>query len=85
MFTVYVLQSIHHDKLYTGFTENIDRRMSEHNTGKSKFTSAFRPWKIIYTEQVNTREGARKLEKYYKTAAGKRRLKHLIVGGSLPD
>lgn len=85
MFTVYILQSISYHKFYTGFTEDIERRLSEHNAGKSKFTSAFRPWRVGYTEKVKTRDEARKLEKYYKSAAGKRRLRHLLGGGSLPD
>ena len=74
------------EKLYVGFTENLTRRLAEHNSGKSKFTSGYLPWKVIYTEDVSDRLEARKREKYLKTAAGKRFLKHKLEGGgSLPD
>ncbi len=77
-FNVYVLQSEKSGILYTGFTENLNRRIHEHNTGKSKFTSGHMPWKIIYTEVVDNRLEARKREKYLKSATGKRFLKKLF-------
>ncbi len=86
MFTVYVLKSLNSGKHYVGFTENMQRRLREHNAGKSKFTSGHLPWKIIYTEEVTDRILAREREKYLKTAAGKKFLSHKInSGGSLPD
>jgi putative endonuclease len=86
MFIVYVLRSIVADKHYVGFTENLERRITEHNSGKSKFTSGYLPWEVIYTEEIEDRVQARKREKYLKSAAGKRFLKHkLRSGGSLPD
>ena len=77
-FNVYVLQSEKSGILYTGFTENLNRRIHEHNTGKSKFTSGHMPWKIIYTEVVDNRLEASKREKYLKSATGKRFLKKLF-------
>ena len=53
-------------------TEDLDNRLKEHNNGRSKFTSAYKPWKAIYTEQVLNFTEGRIREKYLKTSAGKK-------------
>jgi putative endonuclease len=75
--TVYVLKCETSKKNYTGMTENVEARLKEHNAGKSKFTSGFGPWKIIYAEECPDREAARKREKYLKSAAGRRFIKKM--------
>ncbi len=74
-YTVYALESEKNGMLYIGFTEDVDRRLREHNAGKSKFTKGYRPWKLVYTEVIYTREEARRREKYLKSTTGKRWLK----------
>lgn len=71
-FKVYVLESEKDGIRYAGFTEDIERRIKEHNSGNSKFTSGYMPWKVIYTEKVLDRIEARKREKYFKSSASKR-------------
>jgi len=71
-FKVYVLESERDGIWYVGFTEDLVRRIKEHNSGKSKFTSGHMPWKVIYFESIDDRLEARKREKYLKSAAGKR-------------
>ena len=78
MYFVYVLKSISHSKTYVGFTNDINRRLKEHNSGKSKFTSKFAPWEIIYKEEYSSQEDAIKREKYLKSATGRRFLKEII-------
>ncbi|MCE7863304.1 MAG: GIY-YIG nuclease family protein [Bacteroidetes bacterium CHB5] len=39
MWYVYVLKSQKNGKIYVGMSQDIDRRLAEHNSGKSKFTS----------------------------------------------
>ena len=50
MITVYVLRSLRSEIYYTGMTQNLDNRLKEHNSGKSKFTSGHLPWTVIYSE-----------------------------------
>ena len=51
MFTVYVLYSEKYNKIYIGYSSNIDQRLLSHNELETKgYTSKFRPWKLIYTE-----------------------------------
>ncbi len=75
---VYILRSKKYDKTYVGFTKDLKRRLKEHNSGKSKFTSKFIPWKIILTEEFADVIEARGREKYYKSSAGRRKIKLLI-------
>ncbi|MDW8331565.1 MAG: GIY-YIG nuclease family protein [Cyclobacteriaceae bacterium] len=85
VWVVYVLQSLKSGKYYVGMSSDVSRRLEEHNSGKSKYTSGHRPWKLVYTEQAGSAIEARKREKYLKSAAGKRFLKAKIAAGSLPD
>ena len=82
---VYVLKSEVDGILYVGMTENLDRRIAEHNHGKSKFTSGHRPWKLIYSETAEDFNSARAKEKYFKSAAGKIYIQKKLKEGSLPD
>ena len=75
---VYVLKSLRDGKLYIGISMDPERRLQEHNKGKTKSTKSRRPFKLIYREKCGTLEKARSLEKYYKTGFGREKLKELI-------
>ncbi|WP_337866708.1 GIY-YIG nuclease family protein, partial [Ignavibacterium sp.] len=50
MYTVYVLYSIDFNKIYIGQTEEVQRRLFEHNNGLlSSYTKRYKPWQIVYT------------------------------------
>ena len=69
---VYVISSEVANKFYVGMSADTQARLKQHNAWHSQFTKGFRPWKLIYSEFAGDRENARKLEKYYKTGAGRR-------------
>lgn len=69
---VYILLSENFKKTYTGFTDNIERRLLEHNSGKNYFTKRFKPWKLIHLEEFDSKVEATEREKYLKSAAGRR-------------
>jgi predicted GIY-YIG superfamily endonuclease len=75
MYFVYVLRSLSASKSYVGFTNNLVRRLGEHNEGKHFYTKRHAPWQIVYSEQYDTLKDARGREKYLKSAAGRRFLK----------
>ncbi len=79
MFFVYALQSQMDGRLYVGFTQNLERRLKEHNSGKTRSTKGFRPWKLVYSECLPTRIEARQREKYLKGGSGKEFLKRKIL------
>lgn len=78
MYYIYILKSFVANKTYVGQTNNYERRLEEHNRGKTKYTSKYIPWKIIDLEKHDSREKAVKREKYFKTASGRRKIKTII-------
>ncbi|MFA5174816.1 MAG: GIY-YIG nuclease family protein [Patescibacteria group bacterium] len=76
MYNVYILKD-ENGKLYKGFTNNLNRRLSEHKRGKTKTTARMKNLEVIYTEVYNDFDVARKRELYFKSAAGRRFLKKL--------
>ncbi len=77
MFTVYALISDVDGRIYVGFTQDLENRIKEHNRGKTKSTKGYRPWRLLYHEQVETRIMARNREKYLKSGCGKEFLKNI--------
>jgi len=75
---VYVILSEIADKFYVGMSADPQIRLKQHNAGHSQFTKGFRPWKLVYSEFAGNRENARKLEKYYKTGAGRKHWKKIL-------
>ena len=78
MYLVYAIKSKTRNYIYVGLTNNIERRLKEHNEGFNKTTKPYRPFELIYWENYNTRIEAREREKYLKTGYGKEFLKKLI-------
>ena len=72
MFTVYILFSESLNKFYTGQTQDLPRRLLEHNAGKTPFMAAGTPWIIVYTKNVTSRSEAVRLEKFIKKRGAKR-------------
>ena len=72
MFTVYVLYSPSYNKIYIGFTSDLENRLRSHNMFASKgWTIKFRPWEILFTENFETKTEAMKREKQLKSAKGR--------------
>jgi len=78
MFTVYILKSTVTAKSYVGVTNDILRRINEHNAGKHAYTKIYRPWSIIHQEVFGDFATARAREKYLKSASGRKFLKKLF-------
>ena len=62
MFFVYILKCLKDNKLYFGFTNNLQRRIEEHNSGKNLSTKFRKPFKIIYYEAYASKNDAKKRE-----------------------
>jgi putative endonuclease len=71
MFFVYVLLSEKDNKRYIGYTNNLERRLSEHNSGLVKSTKNRRPLKLIYFEEFAIKSDALSREKKIKAKKGK--------------
>ena len=66
MYYVYILQSLKDFSYYIGQCDDLDRRMSKHFDGFSKYTSGKRPWRLKYFEAYTNRSEAIKREKQLK-------------------
>jgi putative endonuclease len=71
MYYTYILQSQKDQTFYTGMTENISRRLQEHNTGQTKSTKHRAPFELVYAEEFKTRTEARAREKFFKSGSGR--------------
>ncbi len=72
---VYVLKSESDGSSYVGHTSNLDKRLFEHNNGKSLSTRKKRPWRLIYQEEFLTRSEAILREHHFKSIQGRLELK----------
>ena len=75
MFYVYILQSFKDKRTYVGYTPNIKKRLEKHNSGQVISTKYRRPLKLIFLENFETSPEAKKRELYWKSGAGRRKLK----------
>ncbi len=75
---VYVLQSLKRDWIYVGYTENLRRRLDEHNKGQNKSTKAHVPLELIHYEAYRSEQDARRREMYLKTTKGKTTLRTML-------
>ncbi|MBO6586523.1 MAG: GIY-YIG nuclease family protein [Gracilimonas sp.] len=71
MFYVYAISSVDRNYIYVGLTDNLNRRVSQHQKGYEKTTKPYAPFRLIHSEVFDTREEARKREKYLKSGSGK--------------
>jgi putative endonuclease len=78
MYYIYVMRSQSTGRLYIGHTDNIQRRLIEHNSGMSKSTKGRGPWELIYQEEYTTRGEAMKREYFLKSGKGREILKGII-------
>jgi putative endonuclease len=67
MYILYILYSKRLDRYYVGYTNDLSRRISEHNRVKGKFTDNGLPWILVYTETYNTKKAAMDRERYIKS------------------
>ena len=79
MWFVYILKSKSSEFIYIGSTNDLDRRLQEHNDLKSQSTKSYAPFEIKAYVAVNSEIKARELEKYFKTGSGKAILKKRIL------
>jgi putative endonuclease len=81
-YCVYIMTNVHHTVLYTGMTNNLQRRVLEHQDGKGRFTKKYNLTKLVYLECGDDVEAAILREKQIK--AGSRQKKLDLIAGMNP-
>lgn len=68
---VYILTSKkYHDRCYIGFTQDLERRIKEHNSGDSLYTKRYMPWELQTYIVFRNKARAEEFEKYLKSGSG---------------
>lgn len=83
MGTVYILKSLVNGRYYIGSTNDLKRRIQEHNSGKSRYTKLTKPFQIVFSQPYETLSLARKIE--YRLKKLKRRdiIERIISEGKI--
>lgn len=82
---VYIIKSQVTEKLYTGITNDLEKRLVAHNNGTgAKFTRSGRPWVLVYREPVEDKSSALKRELKIKSLTRTQKLT-LIQARTLPQ
>jgi putative endonuclease len=77
MFYAYILESIAiPGEFYRGHTDDLKRRLAEHNRGHCPHTSKRKPWKVKFYSAFETLDRAREFEDYLKSGSGHAFAKH---------
>ena len=71
-FYAYALVSLKDLRFYIGYTNDLRKRLKEHNLGKSFATKPRRPLKLVYYEACLNKEDAENREDYLKSTIGRR-------------
>jgi putative endonuclease len=87
VYSAYVIGSQTCGNVYIGHTQDLKKRLSEHNDPEclsSKFTKRIPgPWELVYSEAYQTRSEAFRRERWLKTGRGRQFLKSQFVGKAL--
>lgn len=79
MYCVYVLKSLKDNKHYIGYTEDIKKRLEDHNRGKSPSVKNRGPFTLIYSEPVENKIEAIRRERQIKSFKGGEAFKKMLA------
>lgn len=75
---IYILQSLKNNSLYIGYTSDLKKRFKQHNSGESKATKPFIPYRLIFYEAFLSRVDAKNREEYLKGGYGRKTINKML-------
>jgi putative endonuclease len=79
MFYVYILRSLLNARFYVGHSDDLARRVKEHNLGMCHYTRHWRPWELVYIEPFQMRTEAMKRERDIKRRKSRKYILGLVA------
>jgi len=80
---VYILQSESTAKTYVGQTNELERRVAQHNDADFRLTLYTKrnkgPWRLVHSEQYGTRKEAVRREKFLKSGQGREWIRYHVL------
>ena len=76
---VYILKSLVNFRYYIGSTNNLERRINEHNRGQSKYTSLSKPFKLVFSQEYKNIQLAKKIEAKLKRFKSKQIIDRIVT------
>ncbi len=75
---VYIIKSKSYGTRYVGSTNNVNKRLQEHNDGRCRYTKGRRPWELLKIEEYILRSEAMKREIFLKSGQGRKELDEIL-------
>jgi len=83
MYCIYILKSLKDNKTYVGYTNDLNKRLVLHNSGKVISTKYRIPFVLIFSEKFLTAKGAKKREIWWKSGSGRKKMKELFFNSRI--
>jgi putative endonuclease len=77
-FYIYIIYSPATDRYYVGESDNLEKRITSHNSGVSRYTSIAKDWKVVYTEEYTTRAQSISREREIKRKKSRKYIEWLV-------
>ena len=78
MYFVYILESTKNGRYYIGSTNNLERRIIEHNSGKTKSLKYLTPLKIVFQKEYANEIEARRVERKLKKLKNRNIIERIV-------
>ena len=75
---VYILRSVKDGGFYIGYTNDLKRRVMEHNRGENFSTNPRKPFELIYFEAYRNKLDAQNREKFFKSGWGRQHVQKVL-------
>ena len=79
MWSVYILRSQRSGRYYVGCTNDLVRRLLEHNSGQTRSTRSGRPWEVAFVEAFESKEAASARELEIKSWKSRRTIEERLL------
>lgn len=75
---IYILESERDHSYYVGYTQGLEKRVTDHNEGRGRYSSRKTPWKLVHSETYNSKREAIIRERQIKKWKSKKLIQQLI-------